>query len=170
MLGSDVVRDLVQRLTHDVRLRFPQAEVVATEGSIGMSLDDGSLSVESWLEDDEDVQPAQAEAFIAETAQNLVDNGWPNDEPWPVCPTHRDHPPPDRRPSRCCELALHEGSRGDCVQARGVDAVAEALFGSLLGEPTPEVCNLLAERQHLLIVTIGGSPTQGYLGFLQRED
>jgi hypothetical protein len=90
--GSVVLAGLVQRLGHDVRLRYPDADIAVADEVIKMFVGDGWHGEGMWVEPDDELSANEAEEFIAQTAGSLVDNGWPDEETWPVCPTHRDHP------------------------------------------------------------------------------
>jgi hypothetical protein len=90
--GSAVLADLVRRLGHDVRLRYPNAEIVVADEIINMFVGDGCYGEGTWVDQEDELGAKEAEEFIAETAASLVDNGWPDEDTWPVCPTHRDHP------------------------------------------------------------------------------
>lgn len=79
-----------------------------------MVVSDGWYGEGVWVDEDDALGPNQAEEFIAETAWSLVDNGWPDEETWPVCPTHRDHP---------LQVRMHRGSaRWVCTQDSGATA------------------------------------------------
>ena len=90
--GSAVLADLARRLGHDVRLRYPDGEIVVADYLVKMVVGDGWCGEGVWLDDEDELGANEAEEFIAESARSLVDNGWPNEETWPLCPTHRDHP------------------------------------------------------------------------------
>ena len=92
MRGSAVLADLVRRLGRDVRLRYPDAEIVVADEVIKLVVGDGWYGEGVCVDEEDGLRPKEAEEFIAETARSLVDNGWPDEEMWPVCPTHRDHP------------------------------------------------------------------------------
>lgn len=86
--GSAVLADLVRRLGRDVRLRYPDAEVVVTDEVVKLVVGDGWYGERVWVDEEDELRPKEAEEFIAETARSLVDNGWPDEETWPVCPAH----------------------------------------------------------------------------------
>jgi hypothetical protein len=92
MRGAAVLADLVRRLGQDVRLRFPDAEVIVADDLIKLFVGDDWYGEATWVEAEDELDAKNAEVFIADAARGLVDNGWPDEETWPVCPTPRDHP------------------------------------------------------------------------------
>jgi hypothetical protein len=94
MKGTQAMRAIVERLTANLRLVFPDAtlrftddyqlEVRTTEwwGAVGTNLDA-----------DEAMTSAEVEQAVAAAAEDVADNLWPDErtEPWPPCPAHADH-------------------------------------------------------------------------------
>jgi len=52
----------------------------------------GSISLVD--DNDDEFSLAEIERFIARVVTTVTDNLWPDEltDPWPLCPTHRDHP------------------------------------------------------------------------------
>jgi hypothetical protein len=92
------LRGLTAGLEHDIRLALePEFSV---EWYLG---DDGEWWYGCWgsaarFAEPSEVEPSTSsldhEEQILLVAQNLADNMWPDEwtDPWPLCPTHRDHP------------------------------------------------------------------------------
>lgn len=89
------MRLIVERITADIRLAFPDAVV--------RFLDDDELEVrttEWWgavgtnLNEDDEMTPLEVEGAVATVAEDVADNLWPDDstDPWPPCPAHVGHP------------------------------------------------------------------------------
>jgi hypothetical protein len=64
--------------------------------------DDGQVEVRTaeWqgvagltVDDDDQMSERDVEKATASVAEDIADNLWPESEvPWPLCPSHRDHP------------------------------------------------------------------------------
>lgn len=101
MSGDEVpftLRTLAERLQHDLRTLFANAEVSWSRTSDGWWSCDvradeswGSVGDDYFDESEPDVSD---EGLVVHVVEQVVDNLWPDDptDPWPRCPTHRDHP------------------------------------------------------------------------------
>src|SRR5215471_7569843 len=95
------LRMFADRLAHDLQTRFPTVTVVWSIENDGLwtcTVEDGwnswgSLGTD-WIEADEVLPSKEIENLVATLTEQVVDNLWPDDatDPWPVCPTHGDHP------------------------------------------------------------------------------
>jgi hypothetical protein len=122
----DPLREVADRLRHDLRTRFADADVIykvedgnwlcgVIAGGAGWGMAGvGFTADDIWPRPD-------IESLVASTTESVVDNLWPDDltDPWPACSAHRDHP-------------LHPRVRGDvatwgCLRDGSVTVVIGAL-------------------------------------------
>ncbi len=99
--ASEAFESLASRLEADLRTRFPAIEVRirrSPDGTMICGVVDGG---QSWgeielgpCEDDDEPSDDDVEHAVASVVENVADNLWPDEltDPWPLCPTHRDHP------------------------------------------------------------------------------
>ncbi len=53
---------------------------------------DGWAAAGTWVGADVELDPAKVEFWVAEVVEDVVNNGWPNEDIWPRCDHHADHP------------------------------------------------------------------------------
>lgn len=92
-----VLREVGDRLVHDLRLRFPDLTyewLLGREGWLIRLTGLGDVWASSYLDEIDDWSERDREALLEELASNAADNAWPDEmtDPWPLCPRHRDHP------------------------------------------------------------------------------
>ena len=94
MRGDEARAVIARRVEADFSLVFPDVAVVFN--------DDGQVEVrlsESWgsagliVDLDDELSASDVEKATAWLTEDIADNRWPESEvPWPLCPSHRDHP------------------------------------------------------------------------------
>ena len=98
MTGREVLAKIAQALEHDVRRRYPHATVrplAAADGDRGVVVEwgDGEGGTAStWVDDEDELSAMEAEGVAVDLIFEVTTNMWPDDDVWPVCPVHGDHP------------------------------------------------------------------------------
>lgn len=98
--ASFAFESLVTRPGNDLRTRFPAITVRvlrSDDDEMVCEVGDGGVP---WGEiildatEDDEFSPSEVESFIARAVTDITDNLWPDDlvYPWPLCPSHLDHP------------------------------------------------------------------------------
>ncbi len=127
--------DCALRVERDLRTRFPQLTVQLVfdpEDGWVCDVHDGLAHwgwVGTWAETDAVPTPLEVEDFTTTLACDVADNLWPDElmDPWPLCPTHGDHPLnpqlANRRAVWACardsRVAIPIGELGKSVAGRG---------------------------------------------------
>src|SRR4051794_18767589 len=114
MRGAEAKRVIAARLQADLRTVFADAVVEFAEQDLfRVTMRDGWAASGSAIDDDDEVSNQEVERLVAAHAEDMGDNLLPDDfiEPWPLCPTHRDHPlQPRTVRGRACWVCLSDNS------------------------------------------------------------